>query len=211
MKRAAIYARASCNEPIQFQLNKLREVAQRRGIEVVVEYKDIVSGTSAKRHGLEALMADSKHGRFSVVLTNSLACLSKGTKHLLQLAEHFGTLHIDLISAQEAIDTSTATGKLFFDAMANLKQCEAELVKEHIRQGLRRRKLDGFRLGRAPLDIDHDALVHDRLSGMSLTNVGKKYNVSKASVVRFVRLAQKADAMPCKLSLAAQREAPAAA
>jgi DNA invertase Pin-like site-specific DNA recombinase len=189
MKKAAIYARGCPDEPIQSQLNKLREVAQRRGIEVVAEYKDIVSGAKARRPGLESLLADAKQGCFSVVLTNNLACLSKGIKHLLKLTEQFRTLHIDLISAQEAIDTSTATGKLFFDAMANLKQCSAELVKEHIRLGLRRRKLDGLRLGRVPLDVDRNALVHDRLS-MSLTQCSKKYGVSRASVVRFVKLAQ---------------------
>jgi DNA invertase Pin-like site-specific DNA recombinase len=140
---------------------------------------------------LEALMADSKQGRFSVVLTNRLACLSKGIKHLLQLTERFRTLHIDLISAQEAIDTSTSTGKLFFDAMASLNQCESELVKEHIRAGLRRRKLEGFRLGRRPINTPHDLIVRDRLSGLSLTQCSKKYRVSRASVVRFVREAQR--------------------
>ena len=45
-------------------------------------------------------------------------------------------------------------------------------------------------MGRTPLNIDHSKLVSDRLSGMSLTNVAKKYQVSRASVVRFCRLAQ---------------------
>ncbi len=158
---------------------------------MVAEYKDIASGPKARRPGLEALTAGAKQGRFSIVLTNRLACLSKGVKHLLQLTEHFRTLHIDLISAQEAIDTSTSTGKLFFDAMASLNQCESELVKEHIRMGLRRKRLDGFQLGRRPLSTPHDSIVRDRLSGMSLTQCSKKYGVSRASVVRFVREAQR--------------------
>jgi transposase len=56
---------------------------------------------------------------------------------------------------------------------------------------MRRAKLEGQRLGRAPLDIDRDALVRDRLAGMSLTSVAKKYGVSRASVVRFVREARR--------------------
>ena len=55
---------------------------------------------------------------------------------------------------------------------------------------MRRARMEGQRLGRAPLNIDHAALVRDRLAGMSLTNVAKKYRVSRASVVRFVRDAQ---------------------
>jgi DNA invertase Pin-like site-specific DNA recombinase len=56
---------------------------------------------------------------------------------------------------------------------------------------MRRARLEGQRLGRAPLDIDHDALVRDRLAGMSLTKVAKKYGISRASVIRFVREAQR--------------------
>ena len=56
---------------------------------------------------------------------------------------------------------------------------------------MRRARLEGQRLGRAPLNIDHDALVRDRLAGMSLTTAAKKYGVSRASVVRFVREAKR--------------------
>jgi DNA invertase Pin-like site-specific DNA recombinase len=55
---------------------------------------------------------------------------------------------------------------------------------------MRRAKLEGRRIGRTPLDVDHAALVRDRLSGMSLTDVAKKYGLSRASVVRFVHEAK---------------------
>ena len=67
------------------------------------------------------------------------------------------------------------------------------MIRERIRQGMARRRLEGFRLGRIPLDVDHDAIVRDRRSGMSLTAVGKKYGVSRASVVRFTREAMKGE------------------
>jgi DNA invertase Pin-like site-specific DNA recombinase len=60
---------------------------------------------------------------------------------------------------------------------------------------MRRARMEGQKLGRAPLNIDHDALVRDRLAGMSLTSVAKKYGVSRASVVRFVREAQQRHAV----------------
>jgi DNA invertase Pin-like site-specific DNA recombinase len=67
---------------------------------------------------------------------------------------------------------------------------QKSFTKERIKAGMRRRKLDGLPCGRQPLDIDHDDLVRDRLSGMSLTDVAKRYGVSRASVVRWVREAQ---------------------
>jgi DNA invertase Pin-like site-specific DNA recombinase len=192
MKRAVIYARVwAPEEDISAQVCYLRQLARQRGFEVVAEYKAIASGVKARRPGLDTLMSDAKQGCFSVVLTNRLACLSKGVKHLLQLTEHFRTLHIDLISAQEGIDTSTSAGKIFFEAMVSLNRCEGELVKEHIRVGLRHRKLEGFQLGRRPINTPHHLIARDRLSGMSLTQCSKKYGVSRASVVRFVREAQR--------------------
>jgi DNA invertase Pin-like site-specific DNA recombinase len=65
------------------------------------------------------------------------------------------------------------------------------MIVERIKAGMRRRKLDGLPLGRQPLDVNHEALVADRIGGMSLTDVAKKYACSRASVVRFVREAQK--------------------
>jgi DNA invertase Pin-like site-specific DNA recombinase len=68
------------------------------------------------------------------------------------------------------------------------------LIRERIRQGMARRRLEGFRLGRVPLDVDRDAIARDRLSGKSLTETAKKHGVSRASVVRFVHEARRRSA-----------------
>ena len=60
-------------------------------------------------------------------------------------------------------------GRLFLTLIASIAELEADLIKERIRAGMRRRKLEGYRLGRQPLDVDREAIVADRLSGMSLT------------------------------------------
>ena len=48
-------------------------------------------------------------------------------------------------------------------------------------------KLEGRRIGRAPLKIDRGQVVRDRCSGMSLTQVAKKRGVSRASVCRLMK------------------------
>jgi hypothetical protein len=53
-----------------------------------------------------------------------------------------------------------------------------------------RQPLSLFSLFEAAVAIDHEALVRDRLTGISLTNVGEKYRISRASVVRVVREAK---------------------
>ena len=51
---------------------------------------------------------------------------------------------------------------------------------------MRRAKLEGRRIGRAPLNIDRAQVVADRRAGMSLTAVAKKYRVSRATVCRLM-------------------------
>jgi DNA invertase Pin-like site-specific DNA recombinase len=82
-------------------------------------------------------------------------------------------------------------GRMFITLVGSIAELERSLITERIRAGMRRARLEGQRLGRAPLDIDHDALVRDRLAGMSLTKVAKRYGISRASVIRFVREAQR--------------------
>jgi hypothetical protein len=52
---------------------------------------------------------------------------------------------------------------------------------------MRRAKLEGRRIGRAPLNIDREQVVHDRRSGLSLTQVAEKHKISRASVCRLFR------------------------
>jgi DNA invertase Pin-like site-specific DNA recombinase len=65
-----------------------------------------------------------------------------------------------------------------------ISELERTLIVERVRAGMRRAKLEGRRIGRAPLNIDRVQVVADRLSGMSLTEVAKKYHVSRATVCR---------------------------
>lgn len=85
-------------------------------------------------------------------------------------------------------------GRMFCAIIGAIAELERSLIIERIRQGMHRAKLEGQRLGRVPLNFDHAALVRDRLDGMSLTKCAKKYAVSRASVIRFAREAQRREA-----------------
>jgi DNA invertase Pin-like site-specific DNA recombinase len=53
-KRAAIYCRVSTGEQnVNTQLLDLREMAKQRGLEIVHEYSDVISGAKSKRPGLD--------------------------------------------------------------------------------------------------------------------------------------------------------------
>ncbi len=189
MKRAALYARVSTpDQHVENQLLDLRKLVAQRGFEVVREYCDQgISGSKARRPGLDTMMADARRGEFNVLMVAAFDRIARSTKNFLEIVDELHELGIEFISAREAIDTSGPMGRMFLTMVGSIAELERSLIVERIKAGMRRARLEGQRLGRAPLDIDHDALVRDRLAGMSLTNVAKKYGVSRASVVRFVR------------------------
>ena len=197
MKKAAIYARVSTpDQHLETQLYDLRKLAAQRGFEIVREYCDRgISGSKTKRPGLEALMNDARRGEFSVLLTAAFDRVARSTRDFLQIVDELNSLGIEFISAREAIDTSGPMGRMFLTMVGSIAELERSLIVERIKAGMRRAKMEGQRLGRAPLEINRDALVEDRRAGMSLTNVAKKYGVSRASVVRFVREAQQRQAV----------------
>src|ERR1035438_4774052 len=57
MKRAALYMRVSTvDQHPESQVHDLRQMAAQRGYEIIQEYTDRISGTKAKRPGLDQLM-----------------------------------------------------------------------------------------------------------------------------------------------------------
>ncbi len=189
MKKCAIYARVSTPEQrIDNQLYDLRQFAMQRGFEVVCEYTDVgVSGSKARRPGLDGMLRDAGKRKFNVVIVAAFDRLARSTKHFLSVVDELDGYGIEFVSRRENIATDGAMGRLFLTLISSIAELESDLIKERIRAGMRRRKLDGLPVGRQPLDIDHETLVRDRLAGNSLSVVAKRYSVSRASVVRWTR------------------------
>jgi len=189
MKKAAIYVRVSTpDQHVETQLYDLRKLAAQRGFEVSREYCDRgISGSKARRPGLDAMMGDARRGQFTVLLVAAFDRVARSTKNFLEIVDELHDLEIEFISAREAIDTSTPMGKMFVTLIGSIAELEKSILVERIRAGMRRARMEGQRLGRAPLDINRSAIVSDRLSGLSLTEVAKKYRVSRATVVRLVK------------------------
>jgi DNA invertase Pin-like site-specific DNA recombinase len=188
MKRAALYMRVSTvDQHPENQLNELRHFAEQRGFQITEEYTDHgVSGTKARRPALDRMLNDAHRRRFDVVVVWACDRLARSTKHFLQVLDELNALGVQFLSQREAIDTDGPLGRAIVVIVSAVAELERSLIVERVRAGMRRAKLDGRRIGRVPLDVDHAALVRDRLTGMSLTRVANKYGLSRASVVRFV-------------------------
>jgi DNA invertase Pin-like site-specific DNA recombinase len=174
-KRAAIYARVSTGDQhLETQLLDLREMAAQRGYEISREYSDTISGTKSKRPGLDRLMADARRHRFDVVFVVAFDRIARNVRHFLDVLDELNQLGIEFVSKRENIDTSGPLGRAMLTIVGAISGLERSLIVERVRAGMRRAKLEGRRIGRAPLNIDRVQVVADRLSGMPLTSVEGK-------------------------------------
>src|SRR6201997_4858493 len=111
---------------------------------------------------------------------------ARSTKHFLQVLDELNELEIQFLSMREAIDTEGPLGRAIVIIISAIAELERSLIVERVRAGMRRAKLEGRRIGRAPLEVDRAALVRDRIAGMSLTHTSRKDGVSRARVVRLL-------------------------
>ena len=188
MKKAILYGRTSCpEERLESQFAQLRDIATQRGLELTQTYSDVGTLRSkSRRPGLNSLIRDARRGAYDVILLASFDRVVSSTSSLMALVSEIDALGIVMISVKDEVDTSTPNGRMFVTTIRNILQLQKSFTRESIKAGMRRRKLDGLSIGRAPLNIGHDAVVADRLSGMSLTEVAKRHSISRASVVRWV-------------------------
>jgi DNA invertase Pin-like site-specific DNA recombinase len=147
---------------------------------------DTISSSKAKRPGLDRLLADARRHRFDVVLVAAFDRMARSTRHFLELLDELNHLGIEFVSFRENIDTGGPLGRAIAVIVGAIAELERSLTVVRVKAGMRRAKLEGRRIGRAPLDCDRAAIVRDRLAGLSLTEVAKKHRVSRATVCRLV-------------------------
>jgi len=199
MKRAALYMRVSCLDQHPEMLDDLRQMAAQRGFEVVKQYTDRIGGAKARRPAWDSLLADASGRRFDVIMVESLSDVACSVKQCLSVLDQLDQLGIGFISCRPGIDTTGELGQGVTTLTTALCQLQRTLVGEAVKAGMHRSRLEGVRLGRAPLNVNRAEIVKDRVPGLSLTDVAKKHGVSRGLVSRIVKLANgRANSMtPC--------------
>ena len=187
-QRAVIYARTSTvDQHTENQVYDLEQLARQRGLEIIKVYQDQVSGTRARRPGLDQLLSDARQGKLDVVLVWACDRLARSVSHFLQVLDELGHLNIEFISYREQLDTTGPLGRAVVVIISAIAELERSLIVERVRAGLRRAKLEGRRLGRPPLIVDREAVLRDREQGMSISQLAKQHGIAETSVRRLLR------------------------
>jgi DNA invertase Pin-like site-specific DNA recombinase len=195
MRRAAIYLRVSTlDQHAETQVHDLRQLTGQRGLEIVETYTDHISGTRARRPGLDKLMSDARRGRFEVVLVWACDRLARSVRHFLEVLDELNHLGIEFVSFREQLDTGGALGRAVVVIISVVAELERNLIVERVKAGMRRARMEGRRIGRPARSVDLIGLARDRELGHSLSRLARDYGIGETTVRRLLK--QAADAAP---------------
>ena len=181
---AGLYGRVSTTDQnTDNQLVPLRAFASARGW-TVIEFTDVASGARERRPGLDELLKAVRSRKVDVVICAKLDRLARSTHHLVTLAKEWETLGVDLIVLDQAIDTTTPTGRLLFHVLAAIAEFERDLIRERVKAGMDRARAKGVRLGRPRKRVPEDKLETLRHDGTSIGKMARQLNVSRATIRR---------------------------
>ncbi len=184
--RVAIYARCSTQEQsVDLQVDALRDYAAARGFEIVHEYVDeAVSGAKAKRPALDQLLADAHRRRFDVVACWKLDRLARSVRHLTALAGEFEALGVGLVVLDQAIDTTTPTGRLLFHVLGAIGEFELALIRERTVAGIRAARRRGKRIGRPRVHVPRERALALLRRGKSVSAVALELGIARTTLQR---------------------------
>lgn len=143
-----------------------------------------VSGASSTRPQLDKLLASLSQGDVLVVMR--LDRLGRSLPHLIEVVRTLEGQGAGLLSLSEAIDTTTAGGRLIFHLMGALAEFERALIIERTQAGLQAARKRGARVGRPPA-LTNAQVKHARTlieGGETPSAVARSLGVNRATLYR---------------------------
>jgi DNA invertase Pin-like site-specific DNA recombinase len=135
-------------------------------------------------------LRDAHRGRFKAVAIWKLDRLARSVRHLVLLADELRALGIDLVSVEDAIDTTTASGRFLFHILGAVAELERELIRERTIAGLASAKRRGAKLGRPRARFDIERAARLRGDGLSYERVAAILGVSTGTIHAALRRLQ---------------------
>lgn len=189
MKRVAIYVRVSTDQQtVENQVLALDEVAQRSGWEIVQVFSDEgISGAKGRdrRPGFDALLTAVSRRQIDLVAAWSVDRLGRSLPDLVSFLSDLQAKGVDLYLHQQAIDTSTPSGRMLFQMLGVFAEFERSMIRSRIMAGLAR---SSKKAGRPALPVMRLERVEKALrQGLSIRKAAAEASVSTATVQRVKR------------------------
>ncbi len=147
-------------------------------------WTETASGAAAKRPQLADLLSHARGGDTLVVWR--LDRLGRSLPHLIGLLADLEQRQVQFRSLTEALDTSTAGGRLVFNIFAAIADFERQLVQERTQAGLAAARARGRVGGRPTVMTPAKIRTARRMldDGETLTTVAAALSVSRTTLYR---------------------------
>ena len=175
MKKVVLYSRTSHWESNpQNQINELKQVANRFGWTIIKEYTDKgISGAKGRdgRPEFDAMLKSAMKKEFDLVMFWAVDRASRNLTHLVQMMDDLHSKNVGMYFHQQAIDTTTPSGRAMISMAGVFAEFERSMLKERVLASHARAKAEGKTIGR-PSAIS-DGLIKS-IKFMRSKNVGIK-------------------------------------
>lgn len=176
------YARvSSVGQSLDVQTEKLNKA----GCEKIFSEKR--SGKKAdNRSQLQALLSWVREGD-KVVITK-MDRLARSTADLLNIINLLEEKRVGLIVLDQAIDTSTPTGRLMLTMLGAIAEFENELRRERQKDGIDSALKKGVVFGRKPALLTSEAqVINERIAeGQSVASLAREFGCSRQTIYNYV-------------------------
>lgn len=131
------------------------------------------------------------HREGDTVVVYKLDRLGRSLKELVELITEFQERKVEFISLQDAIDTSTAQGRLFLNLFASLAEFERDIIRERTKAGLAAARARG-RVGGKKKGLTPEAIKKAETAVMlykekkSAEEIAGIIGVARATVYRYL-------------------------
>ena len=190
--KAVIYSRVSTNDQtVDNQLKVLREVAEKKGLEVVQEISDEgISGAKGRdeRDGFNELIKGSVQKEWDIILVWDVSRLGRSLQHLVSFLDDIHSANCDLYIHQSGIDTTTASGKMMFQMTACFVEFERSMIRQRVIAGQQRAKAEGKHIGRKTNVTDGtvNAVKHMRENNVPIKRIAKDLHIGVGTVYKIL-------------------------
>lgn len=174
------YARCStADQNLDLQMDALKKA----GCEVI--YKDVISGATDIRPGLQQALNEARDG--DVFVCWKLDRLGRSLQHLINTITELSDRGIGFKTVTEAIDTTTPSGRLVMHIFAALAEFERNLIQQRTKAGLDAARIRG-RIGGRPLKLsESQSRIAEQLfseRNISVEEIAQSLGVSRATIYR---------------------------
>lgn len=180
MKKIA-YVRVSTVEQ-----NEARQIEALQKYGIDKWFTEKVSGKNMDRPELQKMLDYVRED--DVVYIHDLSRLARSTGDLLKIVEQLQAKGVQLVSNKEAIDTTTATGKLMLTMIGAINEFERENLLERQREGIEIAKANGKYKGRKKIQVEDFREHYERYMKREVTKsqLAKELGISRPTLDKLI-------------------------